>query len=55
MIASSSSGNTQDLNDENHAWIARIDAPDDLYIRQGKYRGPSVDVWFFLLLNFWFN
>ncbi|CAA7407738.1 unnamed protein product [Spirodela intermedia] len=32
--------------DEDHAWVARIEAPDDLYIRQGRYNGPSVQVYF---------
>lgn len=32
--------------DEDHAWVARIEAPDDLYIRQGRYNGPSVLVYF---------
>ncbi|XP_078443960.1 2-aminoethanethiol dioxygenase, putative (DUF1637) [Wolffia australiana] len=32
----------QEPAEEDHAWIARIQSPEDLYIRQGRYNGPSV-------------
>ncbi|XP_058112353.1 plant cysteine oxidase 3 isoform X2 [Magnolia sinica] len=28
--------------EEDHAWLEAIEAPDDLYIRPGKYVGPAV-------------
>lgn len=30
--------------EEDYAWLEAIEAPDDLYIRPGKYAGPSVQV-----------
>lgn len=30
--------------EEDYAWLAEIETPDDLYMRQGKYAGPAVQV-----------
>ncbi|KAF4398809.1 hypothetical protein G4B88_028172 [Cannabis sativa] len=29
---------------ETYAWLAQIETPDDLYMRQGKYVGPTIRV-----------
>uniref|UniRef100_A0A6N2LGV7 cysteine dioxygenase n=1 Tax=Salix viminalis TaxID=40686 RepID=A0A6N2LGV7_SALVM len=42
-----SRGNGAEIDDEKideHAWLAEIDTPDDLYMRQGDYTGPAVQV-----------
>ncbi|KAG2664419.1 hypothetical protein I3843_16G077900 [Carya illinoinensis] len=28
--------------EEDYAWLAEIETPDDLYMRQGKYAGPAI-------------
>jgi hypothetical protein len=30
--------------EEDYAWLAEIETPDDLYMRQGKYAGPAIQV-----------
>lgn len=30
--------------EDNYAWLAEIETPDDLYMRQGKYAGPAIQV-----------
>ncbi|KAJ6868661.1 plant cysteine oxidase 3-like isoform X3 [Populus alba x Populus x berolinensis] len=42
-----SRGNGAEIDDEkidDLAWLAEIDTPDDLYMRQGAYTGPAVQV-----------
>ncbi|KAF9667688.1 hypothetical protein SADUNF_Sadunf15G0049700 [Salix dunnii] len=42
-----SRGNGVEIDDEkidDHAWLAEIDTPDDLYMRQGDYTGPALQV-----------
>ncbi|KAL3655289.1 hypothetical protein CASFOL_001075 [Castilleja foliolosa] len=29
-------------NEEEYAWIAEVDTPDDLYMRSGTYSGPAI-------------
>ncbi|PON92702.1 Cysteine oxygenase/2-aminoethanethiol dioxygenase [Trema orientale] len=31
-----------DGNEEDYAWLAEIETPDNLYMRQGKYVGPTI-------------
>ncbi|XP_062116875.1 plant cysteine oxidase 3-like [Humulus lupulus] len=33
-----------DEKEENYAWLAQIETPDDLYMRQGKYVGPTIRI-----------
>lgn len=33
-----------DGNEEEYAWLAEIDTPDDLYMRSGVYTGPAIQV-----------
>ncbi|KAI0496631.1 hypothetical protein KFK09_022952 [Dendrobium nobile] len=35
---------------EDYSWLEAIDAPDDFYMRSGKYSGPPVKV--FLQLSY---
>lgn len=44
--AVAATGNMLEMSEreEDYAWLEAIEAPDDLYIRQGKYEGPSVQV-----------
>lgn len=30
--------------EEEYAWLEDIEAPDDLYMRSGRYAGPAVQV-----------
>ncbi|KAJ6374063.1 hypothetical protein OIU78_029716 [Salix suchowensis] len=46
-FTTTSRGNGAEIDDEKideHAWLAEIDTPDDLYMRQGDYTGPAVQV-----------
>ncbi|KAL6994970.1 Plant cysteine oxidase 3 [Sarracenia purpurea var. burkii] len=46
--SSFSTGNGDELNDANeaddYAWLAQIETPLDLYMRQGDYKGPAIRV-----------
>lgn len=33
-----------DGNEEDYAWLAQIETPDDLHMRQGEYKGPAIQV-----------
>lgn len=40
------SGNEAEISgkEEEYAWLAEIATPDDLYMRQGVYTGPPIQV-----------
>lgn len=29
--------------EEEYAWLAEVDTPDDLYMRPGRYTGPPIE------------
>lgn len=29
---------------EDYAWLAKIETPDDLYMRPGMYAGPAIQI-----------
>ncbi|XP_043718170.1 plant cysteine oxidase 3 [Telopea speciosissima] len=33
-----------DGKEEDYAWLEEIDTPDDLYMREGEYKGPAIQV-----------
>nr|XP_015883176.1 plant cysteine oxidase 3 isoform X1 [Ziziphus jujuba var. spinosa] len=33
-----------DGKEEDYAWLAEIETPDDLYMRQGRYVGPAIEI-----------
>ncbi|KAK1296445.1 hypothetical protein QJS10_CPB15g00943 [Acorus calamus] len=37
-------GSPIEEKEENYGWLEEIEPPDDLYIRSGKYMGPTVQV-----------
>ncbi|KAF3785289.1 Plant cysteine oxidase 3 [Nymphaea thermarum] len=41
-LATAGSGLELDESEENYAWLEEIAAPDDFYIRSGRYSGPVV-------------
>ncbi|XP_034672554.1 plant cysteine oxidase 3, partial [Vitis riparia] len=44
--SSFSTGNEAEISgkEEDYAWLAEIETPDDLYMRQGVYAGPAIQV-----------
>ncbi|KAJ9677141.1 hypothetical protein PVL29_022239 [Vitis rotundifolia] len=44
--SSFSTGNEAEISgkEEDYAWLAEIETPDDLYMRQGVYTGPAIQV-----------
>ncbi|PSR89166.1 Plant cysteine oxidase [Actinidia chinensis var. chinensis] len=43
-FATGSGDELTDGNEEDYAWLAQIDTPDDLYMRPGRYEGPTIRV-----------
>ncbi|KAF3437944.1 hypothetical protein FNV43_RR20700 [Rhamnella rubrinervis] len=40
-----STGNGIQIRDgKEYAWLAEIETPDDLYMRQGRYAGPAIEI-----------